>query len=57
MNEEAKQNGGGKTKMSRSGYTDDCESDWGMICWRGAVKAAIRGAVRRTREVPELFPL
>jgi hypothetical protein len=29
--------------MSRSGYTDDCESDWTLICWRGAVKRAING--------------
>lgn len=29
--------------MSRSGYTDDCCSEWAMICWRGAVASAIRG--------------
>jgi hypothetical protein len=29
--------------MSRSGYSDDCENDWALICWRGAVKSAIRG--------------
>lgn len=31
--------------MSRSGYTDDCdyEGNWPMICWRSAVKSAIRG--------------
>lgn len=29
--------------MSRSGYTDDCDG-WGLICWRGAVKSAMRGA-------------
>jgi hypothetical protein len=28
--------------MSRSGYSDDCES-WDLIRWRGAVKSAIRG--------------
>lgn len=28
--------------MSRSGY-DDCEDNWAMICWRGAVASAIRG--------------
>jgi len=28
--------------MSRSGYSDDC-TDWSLICWRGAVKSAIRG--------------
>lgn len=31
--------------MSRSGYSDDgdCEN-WSLICWRGAVTSAIRGA-------------
>lgn len=29
--------------MSRSGYTDDCENQWELIRWRGAVKSAIRG--------------
>lgn len=29
--------------MSRSGYSDDCEN-WSLICWRGAVNSAIRGA-------------
>lgn len=31
--------------MSRSGYDDDLcmESQWRYICWRGAVKSAIRG--------------
>ena len=29
--------------MSRSGYSEDCET-WDMIRWRGAVKSAIRGA-------------
>jgi len=28
--------------MSRSGYTDDCDS-WDLIRWRGAVRSAIRG--------------
>lgn len=28
--------------MSRSGYSDDVEG-WELICWRGAVKSAIRG--------------
>lgn len=28
--------------MSRSGYSDDLDS-WSLICWRGAVKSAIRG--------------
>lgn len=29
--------------MSRSGYNDDCDNDWGLICWRGAVTSAIKG--------------
>lgn len=29
--------------MSRSGYSDDCEDQWGLIRWRGAVASAIRG--------------
>jgi hypothetical protein len=29
--------------MSRAGYNDDCEQ-WALICWRGAVNSAIRGA-------------
>lgn len=30
--------------MSRSGYTDDYDGEnWSLICWRGAVKAAMRG--------------
>lgn len=30
--------------MSRSGYVDDGDLDqWATICWRGAVKSAIRG--------------
>jgi len=29
--------------MSRSGYSDDCDDQWSLICWRGAVKSAIRG--------------
>jgi hypothetical protein len=29
--------------VSRSGYSDDCDHDWGLICWRGAVASAIRG--------------
>lgn len=29
--------------MSRSGYTDDCEDNWSLICWRGAVASSIRG--------------
>lgn len=29
--------------MSRSGYSDDCEDQWAMIRWRGAVNIAIKG--------------
>lgn len=29
--------------MSRSGYNDGCDG-WELICWRGAVNSAIRGA-------------
>jgi len=29
--------------MSRSGYTDDCEDQWALIRWRGAVNSAIKG--------------
>lgn len=29
--------------MSRSGYTEDCDDQWALIRWRGAVKSAIRG--------------
>jgi len=29
--------------MSRSGYTEDIEDHWALICWRGAVKSAIKG--------------
>ncbi len=29
--------------MSRSGYTDDYDTEWQLIMWRGAVKSAIRG--------------
>lgn len=29
--------------MSRSGYSDDCDDQWGLIRWRGAVASAIRG--------------
>jgi hypothetical protein len=29
--------------MSRSGYNDDMDDQWAFICWRGAVKSAIRG--------------
>lgn len=29
--------------MSRSEYNDDCEQ-WALICWRGAVNSAMKGA-------------
>jgi len=29
--------------VSRSGYSDDCDDQWGLIRWRGAVASAIRG--------------
>lgn len=29
--------------MSRSGYTDECDDQWALIRWRGAVSSAIRG--------------
>lgn len=29
--------------MSRSGYNEDCDNDWQLIMWRGAVASAIRG--------------
>jgi hypothetical protein len=29
--------------MSRSGYIEDCDDQWALIRWRGAVKSAIRG--------------
>lgn len=29
--------------MSRSGYVDDCEDNWSLIRWRGAVASAVRG--------------
>ena len=29
--------------MSRAGYSDDCDDNWALIRWRGAVQSAIRG--------------
>lgn len=29
--------------MSRSGYNEDYDDNWSLICWRGAVASAIRG--------------
>jgi hypothetical protein len=41
--------------MSRSGYTDDCDDNWALIRWRGAVASAIRGSRGQAmlREVAE----
>jgi hypothetical protein len=30
--------------MSRSGYSEDCDDNWALIRWRGAVNSALRGA-------------
>lgn len=30
--------------MSRSGYSDDYDDQWGLIRWRGAVASAMKGA-------------
>jgi len=29
--------------MSRSEYSEDCDDEWQLIMWRGAVKSALRG--------------
>ena len=29
--------------MSRSGYSEDGDDNWSLICWRGAVNSALRG--------------
>ena len=29
--------------MSRSGYIEDCDDQWALIRWRGAVKSALKG--------------
>lgn len=29
--------------MSRSGYNEDYDNQWGLICWRGMVASASRG--------------
>lgn len=34
--------------MSRSGYSEDCDNEWALIRWRGAVASAIRGARGQT---------
>lgn len=32
-----------RSKMSRSGYSDYCDSSWSLIMWRGRVASATRG--------------
>ena len=29
--------------MSRSGYSDECDDNWGIIRWRGVIASATRG--------------
>jgi hypothetical protein len=29
--------------MGRAGYYDDCDNDWSLIMWRGAVASSIKG--------------
>jgi len=46
--------------MSRSGYSDDC-TEWSLICWRGAVKSALRGKrgqafLRELRDALDVLP-
>lgn len=47
--------------MSRSNYSDDCEDQWSMIRWRGAVNAAIKGKrgqalLRELRDALDAMP-
>jgi hypothetical protein len=47
--------------LSRSGYSDECEP-WALICWRGAVKAAITGSrgqqlLRDMRDALDAMPV
>lgn len=47
--------------MSRSGYSDDC-GGWDLICWRGAVKSALKGkrgqaALREIRDALDAMPV
>jgi len=35
--------GNAGAEMSRSGYSDDIDDNWRLICWRGAVASAMRG--------------
>jgi hypothetical protein len=43
--------------MGRSGYADECESEWALIRWRGAVASAIRGTRGQTllQEMADAF--
>lgn len=46
--------------MSRAGYSDDCDG-WGLICYRGQVKSAIRGRrgqrfLRELRDALDALP-
>ena len=48
--------------MSRSGYIDDFDDQWSLICWRGAVKSAIRGKrgqsfLRELRDALDAMPI
>lgn len=47
--------------MSRSGYTDDCDDQWSLIRWRGAVASSLRGKrgqafLRETLEALDSLP-
>lgn len=47
--------------MSRSGYMDDYDDQWRLICYRGAVKSAIRGKrgqafLREMRDALDALP-
>lgn len=47
--------------MSRSGYNDDGEDNWALICWRGAVKRSIQGkrgqeALRELADAMDAMP-
>lgn len=48
--------------MSRSMYSDDCDDNWGLIRWRGAVASAIRGkrgqqALMELRDAMDFMPV
>lgn len=40
--------------MSRSGYSDDCESQWSWIKWRGQVASTING--KKGQASPQAWP-